>query len=659
MRIQKITFKNYRQYRNDKIIFTKTTDNDLHILLASNGIGKTNFLNGLNWCLYESEPHLGAKNKILPIINLTELNENSVDDIIEIFVEIQLKTKTKTIWVNRKANFRKTESNNLFLLNTEFQIQIQDKIENTGTLTFSNEEATQELNRILPEGIREFFFFDGERLNNYFIDENGVKIESSIKEISKIKHLNKIIKHLETLSIDYQRKLGKQSPNIEQARKKLEEVSTLKTNVIEDLEKCKEQIHISKSKIEESKEFLRGQENIEEQENKRNSHKENLLDIDQKINQKTKELHNHIRIYYTLINFYPYFKKLLNKIENEANSGKLPPPISKEILESIVKEHKCEICDSELENNQLKKISAKLKLYDLSSSSSRILVEIKGSLESFVLKTEKHKAISNMKLNELEDLEKNEGKVRSLITTIDTNLSKYSDGNKEKIKNAHKQRMLNEKLYTNNLENKGRLKNRLLEAEKRYLKLEKEFESEIKKNKTSTELKKKMGFVKKAHKIAISISAEIMNEIRENIRTKTEEIFFDLVWKQDTYKRLVLGESYDIGLTHKDDYECLGSLSAAERALLALAFTLALHDISGFDAPLVIDTPVSRISDKNRINFAKTLVETSKLKQLILFFTPSEYSVEVKTYFEKVLSSSTKLFINETEKNIVMEGING
>ena len=60
--------------------------------------------------------------------------------------------------------------------------------------------------------------------------------------------------------------------------------------------------------------------------------------------------------------------------------------------------------------------------------------------------------------------------------------------------------------------------------------------------------------------------------------------------------------------------------------MLALAFTLSLHKISGFDGPIIIDTPVARVSDENRQNFGVALASVSLQKQTILLFTPSEYS---------------------------------
>lgn len=81
---------------------------------------------------------------------------------------------------------------------------------------------------------------------------------------------------------------------------------------------------------------------------------------------------------------------------------------------------------------------------------------------------------------------------------------------------------------------------------------------------------------------------------------------------------------------------------------IALAFTIALHRVSGHDCLLFIDTPVGRVSDINREKFAQSLVEVSKQKQLILAFTPSEYSEEIRRYFdEDVMSSFSRMSSNE------------
>lgn len=59
MRFNSIILKNYRQYRDVTLAFPKIKKTDLHMIVASNGVGKTNLMNAINWCLYGDEPHLG------------------------------------------------------------------------------------------------------------------------------------------------------------------------------------------------------------------------------------------------------------------------------------------------------------------------------------------------------------------------------------------------------------------------------------------------------------------------------------------------------------------------------------------------------------------------------------------------------------------------
>jgi DNA sulfur modification protein DndD len=121
------------------------------------------------------------------------------------------------------------------------------------------------------------------------------------------------------------------------------------------------------------------------------------------------------------------------------------------------------------------------------------------------------------------------------------------------------------------------------------------------------------------------------------------------VWKKATFGDVRIEADYSISLIHSMGYECLGSVSAGERELLALSFTLALHRASGFDSPILIDTPVARISDVNRENFAQVLAEVSTTKQIILLFTPDEYSEEVSRFLDGRASGRYRLKLSSDE----------
>ena len=87
---------------------------------------------------------------------------------------------------------------------------------------------------------------------------------------------------------------------------------------------------------------------------------------------------------------------------------------------------------------------------------------------------------------------------------------------------------------------------------------------------------------------------------------------------------------------NKDGAEMTGSLSATEQMALAYAFTLAIHKASGKNCPLVIDSPLGRVSDENRENMASALKDVSRNKQIIMLFTPDEYSDSVRKMYEGI-----------------------
>ena len=73
MRFETIKISNYRQYRDVSFEFHKSTANDIHIIIASNGVGKTNVLNAINWCLYGDDKRKEMDRDLKPEYLLDDL----------------------------------------------------------------------------------------------------------------------------------------------------------------------------------------------------------------------------------------------------------------------------------------------------------------------------------------------------------------------------------------------------------------------------------------------------------------------------------------------------------------------------------------------------------------------------------------------------------
>ena len=108
IRITKVEFENYRQYKSVNVSFDDSGEHDLHILKAQNGTGKTTFLNGILWCLYSHEHYLSDKDKALPIVNSSLVQESPEKTSLKVLVRITLSNDGEIIAFERVQMFHVT-----------------------------------------------------------------------------------------------------------------------------------------------------------------------------------------------------------------------------------------------------------------------------------------------------------------------------------------------------------------------------------------------------------------------------------------------------------------------------------------------------------------------------------------------------------------------
>ena len=129
-----------------------------------------------------------------------------------------------------------------------------------------------------------------------------------------------------------------------------------------------------------------------------------------------------------------------------------------------------------------------------------------------------------------------------------------------------------------------------------------------------------------------------------------------MIWKRNTFGSLSINDSYEITVLNKAGNEMTGSLSATEYMALAYSFTLAIHEASGKNCPLVVDSPLGRVSDENRENMARELLEVSKEKQIIMLFTPDEYSEDVSKVYDGTIASIRDISLSSDESEVERVG---
>ena len=136
MRIEKIVLRNYRQFRKAQVAFRSRPDTDLHFMIGTNGTGKTNLLNAINWCLYDDEPHLSKDSHRLPLINLQTLDNTKTGKKREVAVEVWAETEQAAkIGFIRRAVFRKHDDGEMTRHGTTFEVRFADERGNAVSYT--------------------------------------------------------------------------------------------------------------------------------------------------------------------------------------------------------------------------------------------------------------------------------------------------------------------------------------------------------------------------------------------------------------------------------------------------------------------------------------------------------------------------------------------
>jgi len=652
MIIEKIIFENYRQYKNVEI---PLSSKKLNLFIGKMGVGKTNLLNAINWCLYYNEPYLSRKEEDiqLPIMNLKTIADAEKGEIKDVKVEIWVKINgEQPLIFTRKASFIIAGENNhpTPYRSPEFKVRSTDDRGNTEI--YEGEDAEHYVERFVPTGIKEFFFFDGERLDKYFKESTRENIRHSIFQISQTSLLNSISENLNKIKQDFRKEAGKRSPNIDCIRTQLETIEKNQLDAKRRIDECKRQIKIANDNIQEYEEKLSGVPKVDDIKSKITELEIKLNDkeliYESKITEKRDLLYENGII---LLN-YPAIEKVIQIIAEKRKKGEIPPTGDLKLLQKILDDYTCSICGSKFSSgsSQEKSVKKLMDGIDLSSEIGHELMRIESPLTIYQNIAKKFNENIRKISQDIESYKKDLDEITKNIGDLKSKIIGFND---EKISNWAKQKKSFEDVRDRNNQNLGVQEENLKTLKKDYERLNEELADELKRESKLKTIKKKIDFIETTVNVAESIKNKIMEQIRKKISEETKKKFFELHWKKESFNEVCIDEDYDISITNSMGFPCLGSISGGEREILALSFTMSLHRISGFDAPILIDRPLTMVSGESIDYVCEAFLNIAKEKQLILFLTPNEYKG-----ISQILNSKTchmfELKMTKDEKELVV-----
>lgn len=639
--ISKLSFTNYRQYGTGSLQFNTSNKGMLSVFIAKNGTGKTTILNAITWCLYGKELHLSDEKKALPVVTSAVIKEASIGELIPVEVALTISDGENIVEFLRKETFKVTKdaTGNNRVISGHNQLEVTTtKIGSFANTTIkTGPDADIIVKQYFDEAIFKFYFFDGEKLRDFFTATQANSIQQSIFNISQITLLENSCSRLYKMNGERAKKLAKDSPDIAELNEELEEQENLRSTAIATMDTSRLLADRLSKEREELDDILRGYEPVKKLQEERDT----LTSTLQKVRDEAVELHvvrtAFIRKYEVLLTLYPRIKHTLKIIKEKESAGDLPPVIDKDLIKKLLAhpEQRCPICDSSIDEIALEHIQKLLTQFSVSSQTSNYLKEIKGSLEVAVDDVADFKSkLDEIKQKEIDIAARKEAAEKRL-TEIAAALSNFESITGQ-VNVSEVEAKRSNLIYKINIANQaiGAAKVTIQGCDDELQKIEDKRRTALKKMGEHDDIRKQIAVIEMLHSHFKRIKTAIMDDMKREIEETTWGFFDRMIWKKNTFGRIMISDTYDISVYNREGAEMTGSLSATEQMALAYAFTLAIHKASGKNCPLVIDSPLGRVSDTNRENMASALKEVSRTKQIIMLFTPDEYSDEVRNLYE-------------------------
>lgn len=627
MKLTRAEFSHFRILDNVTAEF-ETGKTNIFFVNGFNGRGKTSFQDALYWCLYDVAPDDGLANKSALrnarglVVTVSVTLEFQLDD--EEFESVEIRRVAEVTEEGRKQR----------IVNSRLVVLGRNPGESSFTEPIANE--IEWLHTRFAPGLRQFFLFDGESLERFFVNTTKEKIRDAVREIAGVEAFDAIEEKLGVTINDWRRQLAKDSqkdsaPAMEIKRQKYE--AAVKAAQF-DIQKADEQVTRLVTELEELDKYLARFGNNaallrEESEIivELQALKAELLGL--RVNQHDEILSNGIE--FALDNRFS--QEILSQQQNAIENDEYPPQFSENLMHKILELGRCVCGDEVLPGSEKHRVLEGLIL------EHRDVDSIGQDLQSLCKYVEYWPLQASRQFQVFNEQSRLIGKVSQQVDQKELKLAELqaqlsgADRDEQVLKIDRKKRIPYEISEANSERSKA-LEQRdwaLHEVSTLNKDLEKLVKSSSTNQKFTLLIAKANGLIdaaKLAHRTAVeSVRRELEDAVDEEFRVIKDGLF-----------KTQITDTFEVR-TVKADGDII-QLSSGENMMKTYVFALALRKVIGFKFPLVVDTPFGRLDSQNRARLVDMITRLNSSKvlengnQVIFLMHDLEYTPAIREAFK-------------------------
>lgn len=636
MKLISITLCNFRQFygKTPEIKLACGTQNTT-VIHGNNGAGKTALMNGFTWVLYEK--FSAAFAAVEQLVNKRAMAEAEMGKRVACWAEIVFEHDNKRYQVKRLCRAYKTE-NTLEHSKSELFMQVAG---DDGRWMPPSQHPDDIIGRILPETLHQYFFFDGERIEQIVRYDKKAEIAEATKELLGVEVLNRSVRHLgeakKSLETDLKIIGNAETKQLLKDKQKLEqEVEQLSQRQVEIEQELANQGELKKAvngnllELSGARDLQKLRDELEMQQDL----------FKQQIVQATDTLKRAIsmRGYGAfLLDAAAEFKVI---IENLREKGDLISGIQRPFLEELLARKKC-ICGAELMQGseacqQVSHWIDKAGVGDVEETTIRIsdrVDEIDKQVADFWEEIDSHQANINRSRTEL-------SRVENQLDDIHSKLRNFPDGDVSRL-----QKRLDEiEVKIGNLHRETGSNQQQMESfNSQVAGLDKQIDKQQMNEEKQILAQRRIAATQDAIDRLIEVRSRLEKQFCSQLEKRVQDIFSQISFTPYIPK---LSDKYELTLVENTSgKEALVAASTGENQILSLSFiggiidgvrewsqknTLMGPDSSTF--PIVMDSPFGSLDEIYRKQIANKLPKLAN--QLIVLVTKTQWRGEVAQEME-------------------------
>ncbi|WP_375499101.1 AAA family ATPase [uncultured Nostoc sp.] len=634
MKLTSIKLCNFRSFYGttpEMILAGGDVDNTT-IIHGNNGSGKTSLLNAFTWVLYEK--FSAAFASIEQLVNKRAIAETQKGQAVECWVEIGWEHEGKRYRVKRACRGYKNEGD-FDAGKTQLTMWVGA---DDGKWNIPTQQPDDIINQILPATLHQYFFFDGERIEEIVRSDKKAEIAEATKIFLGIEVINRSIRHLgdtkKTLENELKaigdsetKQLLRQQEKIERER---ERITKRQTEIKEELDYQQTFKKETSNRLRELSAAKELQERWQDLESQKAANQEEY--------KKTKEALKKVisaRGYTVLLSeTTSQFRGIINDLKQR---GELTSGISREFVNDLLNSQRC-ICGAELHEGNHSHTHVSTWLNKAGSSAveetairmSAQVDEIDKQAIGFWQEVDREQTRINQlrqSISQIEgDLDNIQERLRKDANEEISSLQKRLDEIESKIDELNREQGANQQQiaqFTTEIEGLNK------QIAKQKLNEDKQTLAQRRINATQD---------------AIERLTEVRNrqeqQFRLQLEKRVQEIFTEISVTPYIPK---ISEKYELTLVENTTgIEAPVAASTGENQILSLSFIasiidkvrewsekrkmMMIPDSSTF--PIVMDSPFGSLDENSRRHIAKTIPQLAN--QLIVLVTKTQWRGEVE-----------------------------